>query len=304
MARTPFHGSGADVAGLAAALSEEVDAEVRFDAGSRGAYSTDGPAYQSLLVLGYDDICTAADDVPRPLEHCAPGQLEALDGRMAQLMREERAYLESLDALPEDDSWLMLQFFGDSRDAVDEQAHALLGAIGRSERDRTVTFSDDPKREQRMPKAREAGLGVTARPPHDRETWEGWEDSAVPPERLGDYLRDLRKLFGEFDYDRPSLYGHFGQGCVHTRIPFELRTAEGVAGFRRFVGRAADLVSSSSGGSGAAPRNPTRPIRAPCCCGPTPSAPTSTPRSPSRPCAFWRPPGSALPCPPGRCAAA
>ncbi|MGK5692213.1 FAD-binding and (Fe-S)-binding domain-containing protein [Streptomyces sp. URMC 128] len=205
------------------------------------------PAYQSLLVLGYDDICTAADDVPRLLEHCSPGQLEALDGRMAQLMREEGAYLESLDTLPEGDSWLMLQFFGGSQEAVDEQAHALLGAIGRSEKDRTVAFSDDLEREQRMLKAREAGLGVTARPPDHRETWEGWEDSAVPPERLGDYLRDLRKLFGEFDYDHPSLYGHFGQGCVHTRIPFELRTTEGVAGFRRFVERAADLVSSYGG---------------------------------------------------------
>ncbi|MYS88880.1 MULTISPECIES: FAD-binding and (Fe-S)-binding domain-containing protein [Streptomyces] len=205
------------------------------------------PAYQSLLVLGYDDICTAADDVPRLLEHCAPGQLEALDGRMAQLMREEGAYLESLNTLPEGESWLMLQFFGDSQDAVDEQAHALLGAVGRSEKDRTVAFSDDLEREQRMLKAREAGLGVTARPPDDRETWEGWEDSAVPPERLGDYLRDLQQLFEEFDYDHPSLYGHFGQGCVHTRIPFALTTAEGVADFRRFVERAADLVSSYGG---------------------------------------------------------
>ncbi|MEV5846477.1 FAD-linked oxidase C-terminal domain-containing protein [Streptomyces sp. NPDC051985] len=205
------------------------------------------PAYQSLLVLGYDDICAAADDVPRLLEHCSPGQLEALDGRMAQLMREEGAYLASLHALPQGDSWLMLQFGGDSQEEVDEQPHALLRAVGRTEKDADVAFSDDPEREQRMLRAREAGLGVTARPPDDRETWEGWEDSAVPPERLGDYLRDLKKLFGEFGYDHPSLYGHFGQGCVHTRIPFELRTAEGVADFRRFLERAADLVVSYGG---------------------------------------------------------
>ncbi|MET7690292.1 FAD-linked oxidase C-terminal domain-containing protein [Streptomyces sp. NPDC005483] len=205
------------------------------------------PAYQSLLVLGYDDICAAADDVTHLLEHCEPGQLEALDGRMAQLMREEGAYLESLDALPEGDSWLMLQFGGDSQEEVDEQAHALLRAVGRTEKDTTVAFSDDPEREQRMLRAREAGLGVTARPPDDRETWEGWEDSAVPPERLGDYLRDLKRLFEEFDYDHPSLYGHFGQGCVHTRIPFGLKTAEGVADFRRFLERAADLVTSYGG---------------------------------------------------------
>nr|WP_318216622.1 FAD-linked oxidase C-terminal domain-containing protein [Streptomyces sp. SCL15-6] len=205
------------------------------------------PAYQSLLVLGYDDICAAADDVTHLLEHCEPGQLEALDGRMAQLMREEHAYLESLDVLPEGDSWLMMQFGGDSQDDVDAQAHALLRAVGRTEKDTTVAFSDDPEREQRMLRAREAGLGVTARPPDDRETWEGWEDSAVPPERLGDYLRDLKKLFEEFDYDHPSLYGHFGQGCVHTRIPFGLKTAEGVATFRRFLERAADLVVSYGG---------------------------------------------------------
>ncbi|MET9080286.1 FAD-linked oxidase C-terminal domain-containing protein [Streptomyces sp. NPDC004237] len=205
------------------------------------------PAYQSLLVLGYDDICAAADDVPRLLEHCSPGQLEALDGRMAQLMREEGAYLASLNTLPQGDSWLMLQFGGDSQEEVDEQAHALLRAVGRTEKDADIAFSDDPEREQRMLRAREAGLGVTARPPDDRETWEGWEDSAVPPERLGDYLRDLKGLFVEFGYDHPSLYGHFGQGCVHTRIPFELRTAEGVADFRRFLERAADLVVSYGG---------------------------------------------------------
>ncbi|MFF4113426.1 FAD-binding and (Fe-S)-binding domain-containing protein [Streptomyces sp. NPDC001714] len=205
------------------------------------------PPYQSLLVLGYDDICRAADDVPRLLEHCSPGQLEALDGRMAQLMREEHAYLDSLRTLPEADSWLLVQFTGDSQEDVDDQARALLKAVGRSEKDASVAFSDDPQREQEMLRAREAGLGVTARPPDDRETWEGWEDSAVPPERLGDYLRDLKGLFEEFDYDHPSLYGHFGQGCVHTRIPFGMKTADGVADFRRFLERAADLVAAYGG---------------------------------------------------------
>jgi FAD/FMN-containing dehydrogenase/Fe-S oxidoreductase len=205
------------------------------------------PPCEAMLVLGYPDICAAADDVPRLLEHSAPAQLEALDDRMAQLMREEHAHLDSLDRFPEGESWLLVQFTGDSQDDVDGQAHALLRALGRDGKDASVAFSDDPAREHELLKAREAGLGVTARPPDERETWEGWEDSAVPPERLGDYLRSLKELFDEFGYDHPSLYGHFGQGCVHTRIPFGLRTAEGVASFRQFLFRAADLVVSHGG---------------------------------------------------------
>jgi FAD/FMN-containing dehydrogenase/Fe-S oxidoreductase len=205
------------------------------------------PAAEALVAIGYEDIAAAADDVPRVLAHSDPELLEALDGRMAQLMREEHAYLESLDRLPDGDSWLLVQFNGPGREDVDRQARELLAALGRDEDDRTVAVSDNPAREQEMLKAREAGLGVTARPPDGRETWEGWEDSAVPPDRLGDYLRDLKRLFAEFDYDHPTLYGHFGQGCVHTRIPFELTTAGGVATFRAFLFRAAELVTSYGG---------------------------------------------------------
>jgi FAD/FMN-containing dehydrogenase/Fe-S oxidoreductase len=205
------------------------------------------PAADAMLVLGYSDICTAADDVPRILEHCSPAQLEALDDRMAQLMREEGTHLESLRTFPEGGSWLLLQFTGDDREDADGQAERLLRALGRSTDDPDVVLSDDTAREQRMLKAREAGLGVTARPPDDRETWEGWEDSAVPPERLGDYLRDLKDLFARYDYDHPALYGHFGQGCVHTRIPFGLRSAEGVARFHDFLRDAAGLVVSYGG---------------------------------------------------------
>ena len=109
---------------------------------------------------------------------------------------------------------------------------------------------DDPHREDELWQVREAGLGATAHVPGRPDTFEGWEDSAVPVDRLGDYLRDLRRLYEEFGYASdtgPSLYGHFGQGCVHTRIPFDLYSTEGVATYRRFMERAADLVTSYGG---------------------------------------------------------
>ncbi len=127
------------------------------------------------------------------------------------------------------------------------RARDLVGDLHGTEHEPTVRFYDDPEHEKELADVREVALGATARVPDMPDTWEGWEDSAVLPDRLGDYLRDLSKLYDEFGYSGSALYGHFGQGCVHTRIPFDLVTADGIGTFRRFIERAADLVVSYGG---------------------------------------------------------
>ncbi|MER5389973.1 FAD-linked oxidase C-terminal domain-containing protein [Saccharopolyspora sp. NPDC002686] len=202
---------------------------------------------KAMLALGYDDIAAAADAVPRILAHCRPVQVEAIDDELVHFMREQGQHLGSVAMLPRGRSWLLVQFGGDSTESADRQLAELLRALGKSTSDGDVAVSDDPEQEQRMLNAREAGLGVTANPPDMPESWEGWEDSAVAPEVLGDYLRDLLGLFDEYGYERPALYGHFGHGCVHVRIPFRLKTARGVETFRDFVRSAADLVTAHGG---------------------------------------------------------
>src|SRR5690606_23842777 len=105
---------------------------------------------------------------------------------------------------------------------------------------------EDPAEQQDVWKVRESGLGATAHVPNKPLTWEGWEDSSVPPEHLSRYLRELRALFAKYGY-QGDLYGHFGQGCVHTRIDFDLETAHGIATFRRFLHDAAVLVVGMGG---------------------------------------------------------
>ncbi len=211
----------------------------------------DVPRCRSLVVLGYPDIADAADIVPLVIRH-EPLAVEGLDDTLISLEREEHLAGEAIDKLPAGAGWLMIQFGGASKEEVEAKAHTLIGQVrsggGSAGHPRPhVAYLEDPAVEDELWHVREAGLGATAYPPGKRETHEGWEDAAVPPERLGSYLRDFRDLLRRYDYGGASLYGHFGHGCVHTRIPFELRTAEGVAAYRSFVTDAAVLVVSYGG---------------------------------------------------------
>jgi FAD/FMN-containing dehydrogenase/Fe-S oxidoreductase len=204
---------------------------------------------RTLVVLGFDSIADAADAVPDVVQH-EPIALEGVDHYLIHDEQLKGMNRQALDELPKGEGFLMVQFGGDTVEEADRRAHAMLDALGETEHDPDVAFLDDPAREDELWQVREAGLGATAHVPDRPDTWEGWEDSAVPVDRLGDYLRDLRKLYEEFGYASdvgPSLYGHFGQGCVHTRIPFDLYSSEGVATYRRFLERAADLVASYGG---------------------------------------------------------
>jgi FAD/FMN-containing dehydrogenase/Fe-S oxidoreductase len=206
------------------------------------------PRHRSLVVLGYPDIAEAADVVPRVVRH-DPLAVEGLDDTLISLEREEHLAGDALDKLPEGSGWLFIQFGADTKDEAQAKAHALIDDVN-SDGDHPkphAAYVDDPAVEDKLNDVREAGLGATAYPPGRHETHEGWEDAAVPPDQLGDYLRDFRKLLERYDYRGASLYGHFGQGCVHTRIPFELRTAEGIAHYRAFVQDAADLVVGYGG---------------------------------------------------------
>jgi FAD/FMN-containing dehydrogenase/Fe-S oxidoreductase len=203
------------------------------------------PAARSLVVLGYRDVYTAAAEVPAIMSH-EPIGLEGIDEVLAEDMRRKGMHPDELAMMPQGPAWLLAEFGGDSKEASDDAARDLLSALGRRPDDGSSELYDDPEREGKVWEIRESGLGATARVPGQGDTWPGWEDSAVPPERLDGYLRDLRGLYDRFGY-HAALYGHFGQGCVHTRIDFELETAPGIGRFRSFVEEAADLVVAYGG---------------------------------------------------------
>jgi Fe-S oxidoreductase len=140
----------------------------------------------------------------------------------------------------------MVEFGADTVAEAESQAGNLMQTLDRSAAPPNMRLFTDPRQAKRIWDVRESSLGVTAHVPGEPLRWEGFEDSAVGPDKLGAYLRDLRKLMQAHHYDG-SFYGHFGHACVHTRMDYDLESTEGIRKFRKFMEEAADLVVSYGG---------------------------------------------------------
>ena len=204
------------------------------------------PQHRVLLLLGFADIYQAGDVVPQVLA-ARPIACEGLDEKIIGGLRERRLKLEDVALLPRGKAWLMCEFGADSAAEALAQARSLEAALG-GRSDVSHWLIEDKTMIGRMWTIRETGASATALNLGGRgpDPVVGWEDAAVDPLRLGDYLREFQALIDRYGY-RTSLYGHFGDGCIHARITFELRTPEGLAQWRRFLAEAAALVVKYGG---------------------------------------------------------
>ncbi|WP_395726602.1 FAD-binding and (Fe-S)-binding domain-containing protein [Nakamurella sp.] len=191
-----------------------------------------------LIVLGYPDMAHAADAVPALLAH-RPHAIEGLDARIVDILRRARG-AHAVPELPRGAGWLMVEVGGDSPTEAAHLADALVrdgGAVG------SMVLPAGPHATA-LWRIRADGAGLAGRTPDGRPAWPGWEDAAVPPERLGGYLREFETLLADAGLTGVP-YGHFGDGCVHIRIDFPLAT--GSSEFRAFMLAAARLVVAHGG---------------------------------------------------------
>ena len=203
------------------------------------------PPARVLVMAGWPDVYLCADHVPEIMAH-GPIGLEGFDDIIVNASRRKGVNLEGLALLPEGSGWLMVEFGADNSAEAEALGLRLTEALARSATPPDMRVITDPRVARRIWEVRESSLGVTSHVPGEPLRWEGFEDSAVAPAKLGSYLRGLRKLMRDFHYDG-AFYGHFGHGCVHTRMDYDLESAEGVRKFRQFMEAAADLVVSYGG---------------------------------------------------------
>jgi FAD/FMN-containing dehydrogenase/Fe-S oxidoreductase len=203
------------------------------------------PPHRSIVILGFPDLATAADHVPFCDEH-NPIALEGMSASMFHFM-ELKGEPESGRAMfPDGEGWLICEFGGDTKEEAADRARDLMDAFKSRSDPPTMKFFDDHAQQQRFWTFRDDALGSTSKIPNQPDYYPGWEDSAVDPKRLGDYIRKFQQTLDEYGY-QGAIYGHFGQACVHVSINFDLYTASGIAKYREFATKMAHICVEHGG---------------------------------------------------------
>lgn len=191
-----------------------------------------------LVVLGYPDMASAADAVPGLLKH-KPLAVEGLDSRLVDVVRRAKG-ANNVPELPAGGGWMMVEVGGSTPEEAMERA---LGIVKDSGTNASKIYPAGPDA-TKMWQIRADGAGLAGRTASGKQAWPGWEDSAVPPAKLGAYLRDLESLMTEHNVDGMP-YGHFGDGCVHLRIDMPMEDSG--EPMREFMFAAAHLVAKYGG---------------------------------------------------------
>ncbi|MEU7358281.1 FAD-binding and (Fe-S)-binding domain-containing protein [Streptomyces olivaceoviridis] len=191
----------------------------------------EAPRARALAVLAYADESAAAEAAAGLL----PLRPLTVEGMAADLV-------PAGAGLPAGGAWLFVETGGQTA----AEARARAEEIVRAADVVSALVVTDPADQRTLWRIREDASGTATRMPDGTEAWPGWEDCAVPPARLGGYLRDFRALLAAHGL-RGTPYGHFGDGCIHVRVDFDLLTEAGVGRFRRFSEELADLVVAHGG---------------------------------------------------------
>jgi FAD/FMN-containing dehydrogenase/Fe-S oxidoreductase len=207
----------------------------------------ENPQFVQLVVLGFEDIFKAGDLVPHvmPFE---PIAMEGLDWGIIGGLNARNLRQQEIALLPNGRGWLLIELAAASEAALQSKTTDFTQAMENNALVKSVKPVSDAREVTALWSIREQGASATSLSlnPSDPDPVVGWEDTAVDPMRLGDYLRDLYALVDRYGYST-SMYGHFGDGCIHARMTFDTRTEAGVAKWRRFSEEIATLVVSYGG---------------------------------------------------------
>ena len=153
------------------------------------------------MVLGFADAIAAADAVPSVLAH-DPLTVESLGATLLDQLPTAVRRAAVASGLPAGETWLLVEVAGLDAAQVARVAHDTAVALQDEISGVTTAVATDAERQAVIWRCRRDAAGLATRRPDGSEAWGGWEDAAVPPARLGDYLRGLDDLLARHRLQR------------------------------------------------------------------------------------------------------
>lgn len=175
-----------------------------------------------------------------------PVAVELMDGKILELsfqnleQKRNSFFVEGLPA-----ALVIVEFWGETRDAIDTQATAFEQAAKESGLVYTCTrvYGSDVTKVWDL---RKAGLGVLSGMKGDAKPIGVIEDTAVAAGRLPAYMTDFQEMLKRLGTSC-VYYGHISTGELHLRPIINIKTVEGKKLFREVAFETAKLVKKHKG---------------------------------------------------------
>ena len=204
------------------------------------------PIARAVLAVEFENLSDALAATPAILVH-RPSAVEIMDGFILGHTREIAVLDATRRTIFSDHggALLCIEFAGDRADDLPPRIDAVERDLAGQFRCRP-TRALDPAAQLRIWSLREAALGLSTAMKGDAKSLSFVEDTAVPPERLRDYIDRFLQIVRRHGTNA-GIYAHASVGCLHVRPVVNLKTAEGVRRFEAIANEVSDLVLEFGG---------------------------------------------------------
>lgn len=212
------------------------------------------PRFKQLFAVRYADF-DAALRAANVLVESDPGAIETVDDTIVELARKDViwhsvGHMLEAEGEPRTAAFNLVEFESDQLDEVEAKASELARTLdaerGLPGKATGYTLVTDLKDIAALWTLREKGVGLLGNRAGDRRPVPFVEDTAVPPERLADYIRDFRALLDSHGLQY-GMFGHVDVGCLHVRPALNLRDPMDSRLLRQISDEVVKLVKSYGG---------------------------------------------------------
>ena len=204
------------------------------------------PKKKALAVLHFDEMARACDATWEVLQH-GPAAVELIGRMILDRCRESLGFARLMGFVEgEPDAILVVEFNGGTDAEVASKLDALGRDVGRKGLGYACVNLTELAAQANVWSLRSAGLGLLMSTRGDSKPIPYVEDTAVDPQRLGDYVRRFDRIVKDHG-TTAGYYGHASVGCLHIRPLVSLKSGDGIDKMVSIATQVSDLVLEFGG---------------------------------------------------------